>query len=143
MLACGAAGFTNPGFVTEKLRIDKWLWAVRVYKTRTLAASACRAGQVRVNGEPAKASREVHPGDLIVARTEALTRTIRVTGLVAQRINAARVPEFLEDLTPPEELHKPRESAVFTAGWRPSGTGRPTKRDRRQMDAWLGEGGAD
>lgn len=129
--------------VAERLRIDKWLWAVRIFKTRTLAASACRAGQVKVNGEASKASREIHVGDLIVARTEALTRTVRVTGLIEHRINAARVPEFLDDLTPPEERQKPRQPDVFVPGWRPSGAGRPTKRDRRQMDAWLGGSESD
>ncbi|MCC7376623.1 MAG: RNA-binding S4 domain-containing protein [Verrucomicrobiales bacterium] len=124
-------------------RIDKWLWAVRVYKTRTLAAAACRAGQVKVNGETAKASREVRLGDLIVARTDALTRTVKVRELIEQRIGAARLPDVLEDLTPPEELNKPRAPIAQIPGWRPAGTGRPTKRERRRMDAFLGENTAD
>jgi ribosome-associated heat shock protein Hsp15 len=125
--------------VSDNLRIDKWLWAARVYKTRTLAATACRAGQVRVNGEIAKPSREVRLGDLIVARTGPITRTVRVRGLIGQRIGAAGLPEVLDDLTPPEELIKPREPITPIPGWRPAGAGRPTKRERRQMDAFLGE----
>ena len=129
--------------MTDHVRIDKWLWAVRVFKTRTLAAAACRAGQVRVNGEPAKASREVRPTDLIVAKTGSITRTVRVRELIEQRIGAARLAEVLEDLTPPEELNKPRDTIARVPGWRPAGTGRPTKRDRRQMDAFLGENQVD
>lgn len=119
------------------LRIDKWLWAVRLYKTRTLAAEACRSGHVRVNGDPIKASREVRIGDTVVARTETVVRTVRVLGLLDKRVGAAAVPEFCEDLTPPEEWQRPREPALARPAWRLPGSGRPTKRDRRRLDAWV------
>lgn len=124
--------------MSDAVRIDKWLWAVRLYKTRTLAAEACRSGHVRLNGDPAKASRDVRPGDTIVARTGHIHRTVRVRALLENRVGAARVPDYLDDLTPPEELTRPREPDFRTVGWRPAGAGRPTKRDRRRLESWLG-----
>jgi ribosome-associated heat shock protein Hsp15 len=120
------------------IRIDKWLWAVRLYKTRTQAAEACRAGHVRLDGNPAKPSREVHVGDTLVARTGDRTLTVRVRALLENRVAAAKVPECLDDLTPPEERLRPREREHLTPAWRAPGTGRPTKRQRRQLDAWAG-----
>lgn len=117
-------------------RIDKWLWAVRLYKTRSLAANACRCGHVRIDGHPVKASREVRPGDVIVARTGALTRTVRVRAILEDRVGAAKVPDFLDDLTPPEELQRLKDAAMNPA-WRPPGAGRPTKRERRLLEAFL------
>lgn len=124
--------------MSESVRIDKWLWAVRLYKTRTLAADACRGGQVRVNGESVKAAREIRRADLVTARTGTLLRTVRVLAVLERRVSAAEVPEYLEDLTPPEELTRPREPEFRSPAWRAPGLGRPTKRDRRRMDAWLG-----
>lgn len=114
------------------MRIDKWLWAVRVFKTRSQAAAACAAGHVQVNGRPVKASKRVQPGELISADNGVLVRTVRVVGLLEQRIGAPRVPEFLEDLTPASEYSKPREPTP-APGWM-RGRGRPTKRDRRAID---------
>jgi ribosome-associated heat shock protein Hsp15 len=114
------------------IRVDKWLWAVRLYKTRTLAAEACQGGHIRINGHPAKPARDVHVGDLITARTGAVLRTFRVRAILENRVGAALVPDYLEDLTPPEEAAKPREP-----GRRAAGAGRPTKRERRVLDAWL------
>ena len=84
----------------NSVRLDKWLWAVRVYKTRTDAADACRGSAVRVNGTIAKPSAKIRIGDTAVARTKTLTRTLHVLGLTEKRIGAPRVPEFLEDKTP-------------------------------------------
>jgi ribosome-associated heat shock protein Hsp15 len=119
------------------VRIDKWLWAVRLYKTRTLAAEACRAGHVRLEDHPIKASREIRPGDLLHVRTGGLTRQVKVRAVLENRIGAALVPEYLEDLTPPEEIARAREAARGTGPRREPGTGRPTKRDRRLLEAFL------
>lgn len=118
------------------VRIDKWLWAVRLYKTRSMAAEACRCGQVRIDEQPVKASRDVRPGDLITARTGPITKTVRVRAVLEDRVGAAKVPEFLEDLTPPEELQRLKDASLHPA-WRPPGAGRPTKRERRLLDAFL------
>ncbi len=124
--------------MSDAVRIDKWLWAVRLYKTRALAAEACRAGHVRLNEHPAKPAREIRIGETLSVRREDLTRTVRVTGLIEDRVGAARVPEFLEDLTPPEELARARERAEAIGPRREPGTGRPTKRERRLLDILLG-----
>lgn len=125
-----------------RVRIDKWLWAVRLYKTRTAAAEACKGGKVKLGGDALKPAREVQPGDILTVQTEGICRTVKVVGVLEKRVGAPLVPTFLEDLTPPEEKAKPlerRQAAVFL---RPKGLGRPTKRDRRQMEAWRGEGPA-
>ncbi len=116
------------------VRIDKWLCAVRLYKTRSLAAAQCKAGHVLINGQAVKPAREVHPGEIIQARTGHITRTVRVTGLIEQRVSAPVARENAEDLTPPEELTKPREPDYSRGIVRPKGTGRPTKKDRREIE---------
>src|SRR5689334_11779363 len=90
------------------VRIDKWLWAVRIYKTRSLATAACREGRVTISQQPVKPSRDVKVGDLILAKTGDITRTIKVLGLLEQRVGAAAAKEFAGDLTPPEEYEKRR-----------------------------------
>jgi len=120
-----------------EVRIDKWLWAARVFKTRALATEACRAGHVKLEGNPVKPARAVHMGEIFVVHTAALTRTVRVAGMSEHRVAARVVPGLLEDLTPPEEFERVRRSAAEQVLARPRGTGRPTKRDRRQIDLWL------
>ena len=118
---------------SERVRIDKWLWAVRIYKTRGLAAEACKKGRIIINGMEVKPSREVRPGETIFVRKLPVVYTIRVTGLVENRLPAMRVKEFMEDLTSPEELDKLRiKDATFFK--RDRGAGRPTKKDRRLLD---------
>src|SRR5580698_7515149 len=90
----------------QSVRLDKWLWAARVYKTRTQAADACRAGRVTISGQPVKPSREVKINDLILAQIGEMTRTIKVLGLIERRVGASVVGEFAEDLTPPAEYEK-------------------------------------
>jgi ribosome-associated heat shock protein Hsp15 len=119
------------------VRLDKWLWAARLFKSRSLATAACHGGKVRVNGQPAKPARTVHPGDLIIAVTGELTRTVKVIAVLKSRVGPKRVPEYLEDLTPAEEYAKPREKSLAPVGVRPKGTGRPTKRDRRILDSFF------
>lgn len=119
------------------VRIDKWLWAARVFKTRALATEACRAGHVKLDGVPVKPGRSVHVGETYVVHTATVTRTLRVAGLAEKRVGARMVGTLLEDLTPPEEQERVRRSAVEQVLARPKGTGRPTKRERRQIDRWL------
>jgi ribosome-associated heat shock protein Hsp15 len=116
------------------VRIDKWLWAARVFKTRTLAGNACRHGHVTVAGRPVKPSREVRPNDVIVAKTGDLTRTLKVVALLDRRVAARALEPFVQDLTPPSEYTRPRETVLPPLFARPKGLGRPTKRDRRQLD---------
>lgn len=110
-----------------------WLWAVRVFKTRTLAATAIRDGKVTVDGEPAKAARALRGGERVVARVNQMTRTVRVLDAPKSRVGAKLVPQYLEDLTPPAEYQRRREANLLPPGFRPKGAGRPTKRQRRQM----------
>lgn len=125
----------------EFIRLDRWLWAVRVYKTRSDAAEACRGSAVRLNGNIAKPSAKVRVGDTIVARTKALTRTLHVLALTQNRISAALVPEHLEDQTPESEHEKAREKRANAKVFSHKGSGRPTKKDRRDIEKLIG--GAD
>lgn len=118
----------------EEVRIDKYLWSIRVYKTRTDATDACKGGKVRVNGADTKPSKAVRKGDIIVARKGAVTYTYKVLELVDKRQGAKNVPYYAENLTPPEELAKLRAPVETFFLKRDRGAGRPTKKDRRQMD---------
>ena len=123
---------------SSEVRLDKWLWAVRLFKSRSLATEACHGGRVKVNGHHAKPARAVRVGDVVIAVTGELTRTVKVTALLETRVGAKLVPQYLEDLTPPEEFERQREKAFAPVGLRPKGAGRPTKRDRRIIDSFLG-----
>jgi ribosome-associated heat shock protein Hsp15 len=119
------------------LRLDKWLWAVRLFKTRSLASDACRAGSVAVNDLLAKPAREVRPGETVTVRQGLVNRTLRVVGVPPSRVGAKLVPHYCNDLTPPEEFEKAREQPLRQFLEREKGTGRPTKRDRRLLDRLL------
>lgn len=121
------------------MRLDKWLWAVRLFKTRTIAATACRAGHIQVNGHPAKPSREIRPGDLVSARTESGQRTYRLLTCLDRRLAASAIPSHITDLTPPEEMSARPRSPDEASLPRMRGSGRPTKKERRQFDAWWGQ----
>lgn len=121
----------------ESVRIDKWLWAVRLYKSRSLAIQACQAGHIKVGGQRVKASRDVHPGEVISALTGRIQRTVKVLALLGQRVGAPRVKDFLEDLTPPEEYARARAEALQAPVQYQRGFGRPTKKQRRQMEDFL------
>ena len=121
----------------EELRIDKYLWSIRVYKTRTDATDACKGGKVRVNGGDIKPSKVVKVGDVITARKGAVTYTYKVLELVDKRQGARLVPRYAENLTSQEELDKLRAPVETFFLKRDRGAGRPTKKDRRQMeDLW-------
>jgi len=114
--------------------MDKWLWAVRVFKTRSLASDACRHGRVTIAGLPVKASREVKVNDVIVVKKDELTRTFKVLQLLQQRVGAPAAKEYVEDQTPESELQKAREPLLPPAFYRPKGAGRPTKKERRAIN---------
>lgn len=115
-------------------RVDAWLWAVRVYKTRSAATTACRAGHVRVNGERAKAAQPVRPGDELRVRIQGFDRILVVKKTIAKRVGAALVAESVDDRTPPPPA---KESMPFVPV-RDRGAGRPTKRDRRDIEKLRG-----
>lgn len=112
-------------------RIDKWLWAVRVFKTRSLATEACRAGKVRDADKNLKPSHLVKPGEIFFVRNGMVTRKLEVIGIPASRLGARLVPEYMKDLTPPEELEKYRLQREAAFYYRDPGAGRPTKKERR------------
>ena len=123
----------------ENCRIDKWLWATRVYKTRTLASVACKAGKVKVKETNVKPSRIVSSGEIVLVRKDGVTRTIKVIAALEKRVGAKLVPDYLEDLTPKEEYEAARERNRGQGIGQPSGAGRPTKRRRRMLDKFFGK----
>ena len=123
----------------QQVRIDKFLWSIRVYKTRTEAADACRSGKVSVNGAETKASRDIKAGDTVSVRKGSVHFQYRVIVPIGNRVGAKLVPEFAEDITPQEELDKlnaPFETVYIR---RDRGTGRPTKKERRDLDRLMDE----
>ncbi|SDB95537.1 RNA-binding S4 domain-containing protein [Williamwhitmania taraxaci] len=117
----------------DEVRIDKWLWSVRVYKTRSEAAEACKKGRVKVNGMEAKPSRDVRINDIITIRKSPVVYTFRVIGSISNRQPAKLVENFAENLTPQEELDKLNANSSVVTMVREKGAGRPTKRDRRKI----------
>ncbi len=121
--------------VKEKLRIDKYLWAIRLFKTRSQAADACDKGKVKLNGDNVKASKPVNIGDEYEVKTEAKKWVVKVTGLLEKRVAYAEAIKHYTDITPPEELDRIKfVAASFHTGKRLSKVGRPTKRDRRDIE---------
>lgn len=120
----------------EKLRIDKYLWAIRLFKTRTAATKACEAGHVKLKDEKVKASAKVGLDDELFVRVNNINRHIIVKKLIEKRVGAPIAQEYYEDLTPAEELNKFKLPSAFFVhqGARDRGTGRPTKKDRRDID---------
>src|SRR6188474_3494905 len=114
-------------------RLDKWLWAVRVFKTRPLATEACRAGKVLIGELEAKPGRDVHVGELVTVRVGAVTRTLKVVAMPRSRVAAKQLPEFMADLTPPAEYERAKQASIEHLLARQRGEGRPTKKDRREM----------
>ena len=121
--------------MADSVRIDKYIWAIRLFKTRSEATEACNGNKVQLNGAPVKPSKAVKAGDTISVRKGVALFTYKVLQPAEQRMGAALVPDFAENLTPQEELdklHAPHETFFVK---RDRGTGRPTKKDRREMDA--------
>lgn len=120
--------------VSEKVRIDKFLWAVRLYKTRSLAADACNAGKVHIGNTAIKPSREISIGNVIEVHKDGICKTIKVKELLLNRVGAALVQNYIEDLTPQEEYARAEMRRNINVEYRERGTGRPTKKDRREID---------
>ncbi|HEX8460778.1 MAG TPA: RNA-binding S4 domain-containing protein [Segetibacter sp.] len=122
----------------EKLRIDKYLWSIRLFKTRSLASEACEKGRVKFKGDSVKASKAVNMGDEYEIKTEARKWIIKVTGLLANRVQYAEAINNYIDLTPSEDLETPKVQAPsFHTGKRLSKIGRPTKKERRDLDGFV------
>ncbi len=119
----------------KTVRIDKWLWAVRLFKTRSQATDACRSGKIKVGNDPVKPSRDLKPGQIVSVHMGVMTKTVKVVDVLEKRVGAKLVPQYLEDLTPAEEYQKLellRENPFARR------KGRPTKKERRDIDQWFG-----
>ena len=129
---------STPEVKKEKLRLDKYLWSIRVFKSRSMATEAIDKGRVKLNGENVKASRNVVIGDVYEARTEHKNWVLKVTQLLDGRVAYAEAIKYYEDLTPIEELERVRQvAATFQTGKRLSKIGRPTKKNRRDLGDFL------
>ncbi len=119
-----------------EVRIDKWLWCVRVFKTRNQATEECRAGKIKINGQEIKASRIVKIGEVIEVQVEQLKRILLVKDLLDRRVSAKLAVDFVEDQTPVEEIERLRLARKTNFEKRDRGVGRPTKRDRREIEGF-------
>lgn len=120
-------------------RLDKWLWAARIYKTRTLASDACKNGRITINGAPAKPARTVKAGDVVGVRKPPVTYAFRVKQTIEKRVGARLLPDILENVTPKEQYDLLEMSRISGFVGRAKGTGRPTKKDRRALDDFAEE----
>ena len=120
-------------------RIDKWLWAARIYKTRTLAADACKNGRITINGAQVKPSRTVKEGDKVSVKKAPITYTFLVKQAIDKRVGAKLLPDILENITAPEQYELLEMSKISGFIDRARGTGRPTKKDRRALDDFASE----
>ncbi len=117
-------------------RIDKWLWAARIFKTRSLAADACKSGRITLNGAQVKPSRTVKEGDEVGVKKSPVTYTFRVKQAIEKRVGAKLLPDILEDITTPEQYEILEMQRISGFVGRAKGTGRPTKKDRRALDVF-------
>jgi ribosome-associated heat shock protein Hsp15 len=122
--------------MASEIRIDKWLWAARVFKTRTIAAEACKRGRISMNGSNLKASRTVKVGDVIQVRKSPIVWSFKVLQATGNRVGAKLVPEVLENVTSPDQVELLEQSKLNGFIDRARGTGRPTKKDRRELDGF-------
>jgi ribosome-associated heat shock protein Hsp15 len=122
----------------DGVRVDKWLWATRLFKTRAQAAQACLGDRVKIGLYNVKPARLVRPGEIIIVRRPDLLRTVQVKAIVDKRIGPKQVGDFLEDLTPPAEYQRQKEFLRASPARRERGSGRPTKKDRRDTDQFFG-----
>lgn len=115
-------------------RIDKWMWAVRIFKTRTIAAEACKKGRITINGSLAKAARMIKPGDVIQVKKPPITYSFKVLQTIEKRVGAKLVSEMMENVTTPDQYELLEMSKISGFVDRARGTGRPTKKDRRELE---------
>ncbi len=120
--------------MADNVRIDKWLWAVRIYKTRSMATEACKKGYISIGNLPVKASRIVHVGETVKVRKSPVTRSFKILALAEKRMSAKLTVDFVQDVTSPEELELIEMQKNMLWISRDRGTGRPTKKDRRDLD---------
>ncbi|MBT5378189.1 MAG: RNA-binding S4 domain-containing protein [Opitutae bacterium] len=118
------------------MRVDKWLWAVRIFKTRSLSSTSCKSGTVKIGDRRAKPSSEVKPGDVLHVKKDGVHRTLKAIALLGKRVGAKLVADYMEDLTPQEEWDRVKQARQEST--RGQGFGRPTKRDRREMNKFFG-----
>lgn len=118
------------------MRVDKFLWCIRLFKTRSMATEACNKGQVRINDAVAKPSKEVMPTDVVSIRKDQVYRRYKVNDIPVSRLGAALVGLYVVDLTPPEDIEKMKLIRQTASYYRNLGTGRPTKKDRRSLDGF-------
>lgn len=121
----------------DSCRIDKWLWAVRIYKTRSAAAEAVKSGKVKIDGTAVKPSHELRVGQIITIPKGVVKYQFLVTGIIEKRVGAQIAKEYCRDITPEEEKMKLTHLEYMPAAFRPKGTGRPTKKERRELDEWM------
>ncbi|MBR1515200.1 MAG: RNA-binding S4 domain-containing protein [Paludibacteraceae bacterium] len=121
------------------VRVDKYLFAMRIYKTRSIAADACKAGRVTMNGVPLKPSRTFSIGNKFSVRKGPITYTYEILRLSENRLGAKLVPEYLRDITPPDQLELLELSRLSAQAYRDRGTGRPTKKDRRDIEQFIAD----
>ncbi len=124
--------------MVEEVRIDKWLWAVRIFKTRTIAAEACKKGRVMIGDVSIKPSRNVRAGDVIQVRKPPVTYSFKVLALADKRMGAKMVPQFMENVTSPDQYELLELNKISGFVDRQRGTGRPTKKERRDLDQFAG-----
>ena len=118
----------------SEARIDKWMWAARIFKTRTIAAEACKKGRININGTLAKAARMVKPGDIVQVRKPPVTYSFKVLQAIEKRVGAKLLPEIMEDVTTPDQYELLEMNRISGFVNRAKGTGRPTKKDRRNLE---------
>ena len=122
-----------------EVRVDKYLWAMRIYKTRSIATDACKCGRVKMNGVEVKPSRMFHVGDIFTVRKGPITYTYRILQLWGNRLGAKMEPEYLQDITPKEQLELLELARYAAQSGRDRGTGRPTKKDRRDIEQFFSD----
>lgn len=120
--------------MSEGVRVDKWLWAVRVFKTRSMATNACKVGKVKIDSQLLKPSAEVKPGNVVQVNKDHLNLELKVLNTLEKRVGAKLVPEYMEDLTPTEEYNKQEIARQTNFEYRERGIGRPTKKQRREIE---------
>lgn len=125
------------------MRIDKYLWSVRYYKTRSIASEACKKGHITVNGQVAKPSREVYPADKVTLRKDQIVYKLDVLDIPVNRVGAKLVAIYCKDVTPQEAFEHLKLLKLSKDHYRAKGTGRPTKKDRRDIDGYLDEEGTE
>lgn len=118
-------------------RIDKWMWAARIFKTRTIAAEACKKGRISINGAQAKPARTVKPGDVVQVRKPPVTYSFKVLQAIEKRVGAKLVPDVMENVTTPDQYELLEMSKISGFIDRARGTGRPTKKERRDLDEFF------